>query len=212
MPLRRRVVPAVVERKPHGHTVETKKIKGWAWQELKMVDQTQGGAPVEQRQALQLLAVFIQHTDSKPVQQRLVCLSHGDADDAATGEGLCASPFMLLNDVGQTFGRANFLNRDNVSSVNFDGWWPECGTTVVRREHLVVGPAPWASENQRAWPRVSRGASRAADRSSCAICSRSRASSCAAASPGGGRPPPSTSGSRRSDEARRDHELRRCGA
>ncbi len=109
--------PAVIERKAPGRAIETRKVKGWAWPELNMVDQTQGGAPIEQREALQLLAVFIQHTDSKPVQQRLVCLSHGNA-----GEAGCEKPFMLLNDVGQTFGKANFLNRDNVSSVNFDDW------------------------------------------------------------------------------------------
>jgi hypothetical protein len=144
--------PAVVERKPHGHTIETKKIKGWAWQELKMVDQTQGGAPIEQRQALQLLAVFIQHTDSKPVQQRLVCLSHGDADDAATEEGLCAKPFMLLNDVGQTFGKANFLNRDNVSSVNFDGW---SKTRVWKDDKSCVGNISLSRTGTLEHPKIS---------------------------------------------------------
>jgi len=124
--------PAVIERKAPGHAVDTKKIRGWAWPELNLVDQAQGGAPIEQREALALLAAFIQHSDSKPAQQRLVCLSHGGA-----GEAGCAKPFMLLNDVGQTFGKANFLNRDHISSVNFDGWsktrvW-EDGTSCVGR-------------------------------------------------------------------------------
>jgi hypothetical protein len=114
--------PAVIERKAPGHPVETKKLKGWAWPELKMIDRTQGGAPIEQRDALALLAVFIQHSDSKPEQQRLACLSHDYIDDEGNRSGECAKPFMLLNDVGQTFGKANYLNRDNVSSVNFDGW------------------------------------------------------------------------------------------
>jgi hypothetical protein len=114
--------PAAIERKSPGHAIDAKKIKGWAWPELKMIDRTQGGAPIEQRDALQLLAVFIQHSDSKPEQQRLVCLSHDYVDDEGNRTGECAKPFMLLNDVGQTFGKANFLNRDNVSSVNFDGW------------------------------------------------------------------------------------------
>jgi hypothetical protein len=114
--------PAVIERKASGHAIATQKIKGWAWPELNKVDRTQGGAPIEQREALQLLAVFIQHSDSKPEQQRLACLSHDSVDDEGNRTGECARPFMLLNDLGQTFGKANFLNRDNVSSVNFDGW------------------------------------------------------------------------------------------
>ena len=32
------------------------------------------GAPRAQRDALKLLAVFLQHTDRKPEQQRIVCL------------------------------------------------------------------------------------------------------------------------------------------
>jgi hypothetical protein len=114
--------PAVIERKFPGHAVETKKIKGWAWPELNMIDATLGGAPVEERNALALLAVFIQHSDSKPEQQRLTCLSHDDFDEEGNRTGECAKPFMMLNDVGQTFGKANYLNRSNLSSVNFDGW------------------------------------------------------------------------------------------
>jgi hypothetical protein len=114
--------PAVIERKAPGHTIEARKIKGWAWPELNMIDAVQGGATVEQREALELLAVFIQHSDSKPEQQRLVCLSHDAVDEDGNRTGGCEKPFMLLNDVGQTFGRANYLNRDNMSSVNFDGW------------------------------------------------------------------------------------------
>jgi hypothetical protein len=114
--------PAVIERKAPGHAIETRKIKGWSWPELNMIDQVQGGAPAEQREALALLATFIQHTDSKPEQQRLVCLSDDAVDQEGNRTGHCEKPFMLLNDVGQTFGKANYLNRDNVSSVNFDGW------------------------------------------------------------------------------------------
>jgi hypothetical protein len=117
--------PAVIERKFPGHAVETKKTKGWAWPELNMIDAMQGGAPAEQRNALALLGVFIQHTDSKPEQQRLTCLSHDSVDEEGNSTGQCTKPFMLLNDVGQTFGKANYLNRDNLSSVNFDGWSKE---------------------------------------------------------------------------------------
>ena len=47
---------------------------GWAWPELDTVDETAGGAPRAQRDALKLLAVFVQHTDNKAAQQRLLCV------------------------------------------------------------------------------------------------------------------------------------------
>ena len=144
--------PAVIERKWAGHTIEAKKARGWAWQELAFVDQVQGGAPVEQREALQLLAVFLQHTDSKPEQQRLVCLSHDYVDDEGNRTGECAKPFMLLNDVGQTFGRANFLNRDHTSSVNFDGW---SKTRVWKDGKSCVGNISLSRTGTLEHPRIS---------------------------------------------------------
>ena len=65
--------PAVIERKmgkewPHDDT------RGWSWSELDLVNAEAGGAPREQRDALRLLAVFFQHTDNKPANQRIVCM------------------------------------------------------------------------------------------------------------------------------------------
>jgi hypothetical protein len=128
--------PAAIERKAPGHSIDTKKTKGWAWPELNMVDRTQGGAPIEQRDALTLLAIFIQHSDSKPEQQRLACLSHDFVDEEGNATGECAKPFMLLNDVGQTFGKANYRNSDSISSVNFDGW---SKTRIWEDEKSCVG-------------------------------------------------------------------------
>jgi len=111
--------PAVIERKAHGREIDTKDQTGWDWKELDLVDEASGGAPLAHRDALKLLAVFIQHTDSKSEQQRLVCL-----DKAKEGEDAesCAHPFMLINDLGMTFGRADFLNRGPQGSVNFQRW------------------------------------------------------------------------------------------
>jgi len=109
---------ATIERKMRGKDIETSGGSGWAWPELDLVDQSAGGAPRAQRDALKLLAVFIQHSDSKPEQQRLIC-----ADDRRNEiDGPCADVWMMVHDLGQTFGRANMFNRDHVSSVNFDGW------------------------------------------------------------------------------------------
>jgi hypothetical protein len=123
--------PAAIERKPDGHEMKTDKDAGWAWSELALIDEAQGGAPVAHRDALTLLAVFLQHTDSKPEQQRLLCLPGG-----ATGEGGCSKPFMILHDVGLTFGHGNFSNRAEEASVNFDEW---AKTPVWRDAHACVG-------------------------------------------------------------------------
>jgi hypothetical protein len=110
--------PAVIERKPPGTELHDGDRKaGWAWQELDLVDESQGGAPVEQRDALKLLAVFMQHTDTRSPQQRLLCVGGGLSDT-----GGCQQPFMFLHDVGKTFGHANVFNRERPGSVNFDGW------------------------------------------------------------------------------------------
>ena len=112
---------AVVERKLAGDPIELSKDSGWAWVELNFVDQTSGGAPLAHRDALKLLAAMIQHTDNKPQQQRLVCLDkvHGLA---AEEDGTCKQPFMLINDLGKTFGQATLTNTDKKSAVNFESW------------------------------------------------------------------------------------------
>jgi hypothetical protein len=109
--------PAVIERKPKGHEMNSENEGGWAWPELDLVDEQQGGAPAAQRDALKLLAVFMQHTDNKGEQQRLLCLA-----DGPRGKNECDKPFMMLHDVGVTFGQANHFNRASVGSVNFDQW------------------------------------------------------------------------------------------
>jgi hypothetical protein len=81
-----------------------------------LVDPSAGGAPVEQRDALKLLAAFIQHSDTKRDQQRLLCVN-GFSDN-----GDCNEPFLMLHDVGLTFGRANTFNSNSTGSVNFDAW------------------------------------------------------------------------------------------
>jgi hypothetical protein len=111
---------AAVERKFPGEDIQTAdKGPGWSWAELDEVDAAAGGAPLAQRDGLKLLAVLIQHTDNKAEQQRLVCLgdrrSDRDVDD-------CSDPFLMIHDVGQTFGAANMFNRATVGSVNLDRW------------------------------------------------------------------------------------------
>jgi hypothetical protein len=134
---------AVVERKFAGDEIELSKDSGWAWVELSFVDQTSGGAPLAHRDALKLLAAMIQHTDSKPQQQRLVCLDqvHGMT---AQEEGRCKHPFMLINDLGKTFGQATLTNADKKSSVNFESWsktpmWKDAEECVAQLSKSFTG-------------------------------------------------------------------------
>ena len=124
--------PAVIERPPDGHEMrEGLKDAGWAWPELDLVHAEQGGAPLEQVDALRLLAVFMQHTDTKSRQQRLLCLPGG-----LTADGVCERPFLLLHDVGLTFGHANEFNRNQSGSVNFEEW---AATPVWKNAAQCIG-------------------------------------------------------------------------
>ena len=109
----RLIQPAVIERKITAEDLPAGIDPAWSWPELDLIDEHAGGAPRAHRDALKLLAAFIQHSDTKPEQQRMVCL------DAS---GRCERPFMMLNDVGLTFGRANVMNANAIASVNLEQW------------------------------------------------------------------------------------------
>ena len=53
-----------------------------------------------------------------------------------TDAGVCEKPFLMLHDVGLTFGHGNFSNRSETSSVNFSGW---ARTPVWRDARACVG-------------------------------------------------------------------------
>jgi hypothetical protein len=131
--------PVAIERKPKGHEMKSEHKGGWAWPELELVDEQQGGAPKAPRDALKLLAVFMQHTDNKEEQERLLCLPKGRTD-----EDECDKPFMMLHDVGLTFGQANVFNRTSVGSVNFDQWsktpiWKDAAACVGHLSPSITG-------------------------------------------------------------------------
>jgi len=147
--------PAVIERHFPGEAIEVGPEQGWSWSELDLVDEHMGGAPRAQRDALKLLAAFLQHTDSKPEQQRFVCLSEMHA--AGTGP-LCAKPFLMIQDLGKTFGRADYLNRDVMASVNLGEWrsvpvWADETRCLARLETSLTGTLhnPQISEAGRAF-------------------------------------------------------------
>jgi hypothetical protein len=110
--------PATIERKLPGKTLETKPDSGWKWPELDLVDESKGGAPLAHRDALKLLAVLVKHTDSKAPQQRLLC-AKGSEDEK---RGTCDKPFMMINDLGVTFGKPNLTNSNSKGSLNLENW------------------------------------------------------------------------------------------
>ena len=87
-----------LERKFEGRPIETERLEGWSFFELDKVDARAGGAPRAHVDALRLIAVLLAHWDNKSENQRIVCLS------AWSDNGTCAQPFLLLQDVGATFG------------------------------------------------------------------------------------------------------------
>lgn len=107
--------PAAIERKARGW--EYPGEEGWSWKELDLVE-TSSGPNRAHRDALKLLAVFIQHSDTKPQQQRLVCLD----EPRGEGEPTCDRPFMMINDLGLTFGRANTFNANATGGMNLAEW------------------------------------------------------------------------------------------
>jgi hypothetical protein len=80
------------------------------------------------------MAVFLQHTDNKSEQQRLLCLPAAGAGPAtppvsapaaaatAPAAPTCETPFMIIHDVGNTFGKANKFNRASISGANLANW------------------------------------------------------------------------------------------
>jgi hypothetical protein len=139
--------PAAIELKPEGHEMNSKDKGGWAWFELDLVDERAGGAPREQRDALKLLAVLMQHTDTKPEQERLICLPNG-----STEGGGCDKPFMMLHDGGLTFGHANYLNLTTTGSVNFEAW---AKTPVWRDAAACVGHLSRSATGTLGDPKIS---------------------------------------------------------
>jgi hypothetical protein len=112
--------PAAIERPISGSVIEVPGFEGWAWPELDKVSPRVGGAPRAQVDALKLLAVFVQHSDSKPEQQDLVCAPGGVKRDLA-GNETCTVPWLVVKDLGVTFGKATRLNNSSMDLVDWSG-------------------------------------------------------------------------------------------
>lgn len=124
---------AAIERRFEGRAAETEKLPGWAMFELDQVSAAKGGAPRAHIDALRLFSVFIAHWDNKSDNQRLVCLAPHDWEAGKT----CQRPFMLLQDVGATFGP---------SKVDLEAWikapiWEDRSTCLTSMRQLPFNGA-----------------------------------------------------------------------
>jgi hypothetical protein len=146
--------PASIERLMPGKVIEHGANSGWSWGDLAFVDQTNGGAPLAHRDALKLLAVFMQHTDSKPAQQRLICLDGVLGGTEKSSDGTCGHPFMMLNDVGRTFGKANMFNRDEPGSVDLKAW---SSISIWKDRTGCVANMPKSMTGTLEYPHISDG-------------------------------------------------------
>ena len=144
--------PAAIERRLPGRAMETKVDSGWDWSEIEEIGNAAPKDARAHRDALKLLAAFIQHTDSKGANQRLLCPK--GQESGRTG---CRKPVLMISDLGLTFGEAFKLIK-NKNSVSLDTWsqvpvWEEGEGCVAQLKGSFTGSlsSPKISEAGRAF-------------------------------------------------------------
>jgi hypothetical protein len=146
---------AVIERSTDDRRVETRKERGWAWNELNKIDPAAGGATRDHVDALRLMAMFLSHWDNKAKNQRLVCLGEPDSsrakNEASIDELKCDRPLAMVQDIGGTFGPFK---------LDLNGWshaavWDDPAACTVSMRSLPYGgssfPDARISEEGRAF-------------------------------------------------------------
>jgi hypothetical protein len=112
---------AVIERHPYVEVAEAGKASQWGWDELKLVDEAQGGSPPAHLDGAKLLAAFIQHHDNKAINQHLDCERDAVRRDEA-GNETCEAPLLSLKDPGNTFGHGSWIHGRTVGCANYREW------------------------------------------------------------------------------------------
>lgn len=122
--------PATIVRKFDWHKMTElgKPEQGWSWKELDAAN----GRPTYERDGLKLLAAFIQHSDNKPPQQRLVCHKVDE-------NGVCDKSVMLVQDVGASWGDGGWFTSNDSAKMNIDTWsnrklWASAGSEASPRQ------------------------------------------------------------------------------
>ena len=144
--------PAIIERELPGDAIEVPGYEGWAWPELETATQRAGGATRAQIDAFKLLAVFIQHSDTKPDQQEIVCAAGRRKD--AKGNETCGSPRLVIKDLGGTFGKATRLNNSKMSLADWSS------VSVWKDPKQCVGDLPRSLTGTLEDPKISEAGRR----------------------------------------------------
>ena len=139
--------PAVIERES-GSAVEVPGYEGWAFPELDKIGNTPGGATRAQLDALKLLAVFIQHSDSKPGQQEIVC-AEGRKREDAKGNETCAQAWLVIKDLGGSFGKATLRNTSKMKLSDWDS------TVIWKDSKQCIGEMPRSFTGSLEDPKIS---------------------------------------------------------
>jgi hypothetical protein len=135
--IERIVSDAIMERNFDGEELAQFPDQGWKWWELDRIPKKPSAATKAELDALKLLAVFIQHTDSKPPQQRLGCYKKNLAyEDSGI---VCKSPILMVQDLGATFG-VGLQKVGGFSAMYYKGWermdiWNQEKEDRFQKEH-----------------------------------------------------------------------------
>jgi hypothetical protein len=121
---------AAIEIKLPGRPMEIAEDSGWKWSELDEIGPRAPKAAKVHRDALKLLAAFIQHSDSKPANQRILCPAGQEV-----GKNSCRAPLLMVQDLGITFGESTLLNK-NKNAASYLDWaevpvWKDPKTCVA---------------------------------------------------------------------------------
>jgi len=115
----------------YGRPMGSKPEQGVSWADLLTeysASPERAGEQRVERNALALLAGFLQHADSRPAQQELACPPEAIARDA-WGDEICRAPEALIADLGGILGDGWWLRRHGTSKVEYARWK---ATTVWR--------------------------------------------------------------------------------
>jgi len=118
-----------VERRSTFKELQFGEAEGWSWNELSTIDPALGGATHAEVDALRLMAMFLNHWDNKPSNQRLACPPDRAAGNDAAN---CDHPLAMIQDVGSTFGP---------EKVNLRAWsgsplWADAANCTISMSHL----------------------------------------------------------------------------
>jgi hypothetical protein len=137
---RRRYDPATIERKFEGPEIEVPDYKGWSWREIESVADNEVGATRAHVDALKLLAAFIQHVDSKPDNQALVCAENAVGKDRE-GNATCTRPYLMVKDFGSSFAAASKLSFPKMKLESWRGVkvWKDAKACQAQLTSSIVG-------------------------------------------------------------------------